>query len=170
MKKTKTSVHSVLPDQISERDFQEMVRKGLVVDGRAGGLILGRDYENGGIYVVMKVGTGYCLHSIVEGGEYALNWEASALNAFRLDQINAGLVEDEEPPTYDLAGVVRCLTTTANPDDKLLLLHWGQKVISREAASKHIQELMQINSAVNSFTNCDLLKVFRPDFVESGRN
>lgn len=160
---------ATVPPTISPHLFARLVRAGKVVDGRAGGLVFGRSFDEGGACAVFKLGSGYVTRGRLEGGEFALNWEAGTQNLKRVQAMNSGLTlrefvteEDENAPLDQV------IITSAQPDDRLVYLHWGQVIVNREATAKHIAELVQMNRWPNPFLTCDWKSIFRLDGTEDG--
>lgn len=163
-------LRATIPPSITPYQFARLVRAGKVVDGRAGGLIFGRSFDEGGICAVFKLGSGYMTRGRMEGGEFALNWEAGTQNLKRIEAMNSGITlrelvseEEEPPPPLD-----QVIITSAQPDDRLVYLHWGQVIVNREATSKHLSELVEMNRAPNPFLNCDWKAIFNLDGTEDG--
>jgi hypothetical protein len=160
-----------IPPSLTTHQFTRLVLAGKIVDGRAGGLIFGRTYDEGGVLALFKLGSGYVVQGRIEGGEFAVNWSAATRNLKRLQAMNAGLtireltkdLEDGDPPE-----VTQLIITAARPNDRLVYLHWGQVIVNREATAKHIKELTEMNQAPNPYLNCDLREIFSLDGTEDG--
>lgn len=141
--------------------FHNLVLQGIVTDGRAGGAILGRTYSEGGIYVVQQRGCDFLVHACVEGGEFVLNKDASCRNLARLKAMNSGLTMNEVvTPAAGALPVTHFIITSSEPDDKLLWLNWNQVVVASAPATKHFDELIDMNERANPFLMCDFADVF----------
>ncbi len=148
------------PLSLTPAQFTRLVLSGKIVDGRAGGLVFGRSYAEGGIWLVRKLGGTYLLEGLVEGGVFLVNWKAATRNLSRLKAMNAGLAKAEaRPADGQPPPLSQVIITSANPDDRMIYAHWAQVVVSREAAVKHIEELAAMNEAPNPYLNCDLSQI-----------
>ncbi len=152
------------PLTLSPAAFHLLLMQGVVVDGRGGGVILGRGYEEGGIYVVHQRGEDFFIHACVQGGEFVLNKDASCINLRRLVKMNAGLTLNESVPEEDPQAIVKqFIITHGEPDDKLLWLNWNQVVVASEPAEMHMAELVAMNEAANPYMVCNFRDLFPPD-------
>lgn len=71
--------------------FYELVKRGQVIDGRSGGLVVGRSHSEGNIYFLTETYNGF--YSILEtdhmqGGEYLINAKSTAHFGTTLEQLN----------------------------------------------------------------------------------
>jgi hypothetical protein len=146
------------PTSISEAQFVKLLNAGVITDGRMGGLVVGRTYDQGGIPVIFKFGCDYVVGMRVEDGEFIMNREASAFNHNRLSVMKSNLApsEPKEGPLNNLHLIV----TVAEPDDKMIWLDWGATAIPRDIADKHLGELFRLNRERNPYYKCDLLEAF----------
>lgn len=134
------NVFTLTPEQ-----FISYFINGWIVDGRDGGLIVGRQHEDG--HVLMFQAThesGSFEHmGFVEGGEYLMSTHATALHRERLEEINS------DKSTCDLAINVttesQLINTRAEPHDKFLIIE-RQFIINPNATKRHFAELEQLNN------------------------
>ena len=60
---------------VSNDEFMAMFHAGFIVDGRFGGLVVGRSHAAGNIYMIQPDGRGgFGVHSHLEGGEYSVSF------------------------------------------------------------------------------------------------
>lgn len=119
---------------------------GWVVDGRDGGLVVGRRHSEGHIAMLQptdKLGA-YAFVGFMEGGEYLMSTDATAAHFERLKEINAdrGPEETVEPPRH----ANNIIDTRAEPHDKLLVI-CKQFIINRNSTLRHFEELERMNNA-----------------------
>lgn len=120
--------------------------KGWIVDGRDGGLIVGRRHCEGHIAMLQptdRLGA-YAFVGFMEGGEYLMSTGATAAHFGRLKEINGDRGQDGtvEPPRY----ANNIIDTRAEPHDKLLVV-CQQFIINRGSTLRHFEELEQMNAA-----------------------
>lgn len=141
------------PTTLTEEEFNRLMHLGSIVDGRGGGMVLAQQDEP--IRMVFKVGGEFMVQGFLEPYSFLVNWEAAAQNLNRLRKMAVGLTlrEIEEPRVPEL---VEYILANAFPTNKLVWGTWGQMIIGREAAAKHLFELTEINRSVNPFWRCDL--------------
>lgn len=146
-----------LPLTLSPDFFHALFLTGVVVDGRAGGLILGRTFSQGGIYIIHQRGEDFVVHGSTENGEFVMNKAASVRNLTRLQKINAGLTKTEEAPPIEesILRLSHLIVTHAEPNDKFLWLNWHQTIVGKEQSKKHLAELVDLNEEYNPFAICD---------------
>jgi hypothetical protein len=142
----------------SKDTFQKMVAAGMVVDGRGGGLVIGRSHADGNIFMLQESADGqFFIPSHMEGGEYILNFEAYASAKERLEQINSFKDEVEHISSICITPKSRVLNTHSEPNDKMLWIDTrGQFIINKRATTKHFQEIEEINHEFSDFVSCDL--------------
>lgn len=142
----------------SKEIFLKMVSSGWIVDGRGGGLVIGRSHAEGNIAVVQEQPDGtFHIRAYMEGGEYILNHEAVKGNEERVEQINSETGLHETTPILEITPKTRTLNTHSEPCDKMLWIDSrSQYIVCKSATAKHLQELETINHAVNGFVSCDL--------------
>ena len=141
------------PDVASEKEFMALFHAGFVVDGRLGGLVVGRSHAAGNIYMIQPDGAGgFGLAGHLEGGEYLVSYAAWLANPGRLEELN-----NDRTPHNALLNLIpiglRTLNTTAEPLDRLLYVSCeGQFIVNKWATAKHLEEINRINeSAVAEF-------------------
>jgi hypothetical protein len=151
-----------LPLDLGTSKFEEMLFSGAIVDGRRGGLIIGKRFSEGGIPIIFQRGREFLVHSFVQHHEFILNRVASVRNLTRLKAINAGLTLNEEvPPQAASPELSHLLITSAEPCDKFLWLNWNQCSVGAEYVDRHMAELNQLNDETNPYGYCDV-EVFFP--------
>lgn len=129
---------------LSQDEFVRCFVNGWIVDGRDGGLIVGRRHVEG--HILMFQGTdelGVFEHAgFVEGGEYLMSTEATELHFKRLQEINA----DKSPCDSEITITTdsQLINTRAEPHDKFLVIH-RQFVININATKRHFSELEELN-------------------------
>lgn len=153
------------PHTISLPAFFNLVLSGAVVDGRAGGLLLGHSYAEDGVAVVCQRGTDFFFHSVAEGGEFIINSDASCRNLRRLAAMereakSTGGTTMVEDPTAQVSSLV---IATAEPNDRILWLDWNQVVVSGEATKRYLGELVTINQENNPYLHFNLDGSFPPE-------
>lgn len=133
-----------------------LIMNGMIVDGRAGGLVFGRRHSQGDVHMMQYTDGVFGCYACLEGGEYIVNKSASEAFTDRLVEIN----EDKSAAVDGLQiSAFRNLVTMAEPHDKFLFIDAGQFVINRESTTKHIKELELINEQVNPYTQFDMDKM-----------
>lgn len=56
-----------------DKHMRKLENKGLIIDARSGGLVIGRPHCDGGVYFLYPTFSGYGLAGEVEGYEYIIN-------------------------------------------------------------------------------------------------
>lgn len=132
---------------------------GFVVDGRAGGLVIGRSHSTGDIYMVWREEDGSFTVTLVEccleGGEFIVNASAYLASQERINEINRFKEPQPELNQLELSPITKLLNTHAEPNDKLLWIERGQFIVNKHATAKHLKELEELNARDNSFVACD---------------
>jgi hypothetical protein len=142
----------------SKDTFNQMFAAGMIVDGRGGGLIVGRSHGEGHIFMIQESSDGrFFIPGAIQGGEYILNADAYFSAKERLEGINSFKDEHEDISPIPITSKSRILNTHSEPCDKMLLVDTrGQFIINKRATAKHFQEIEQINHELNGFVCCDL--------------
>jgi hypothetical protein len=137
--------------------FHAMFAVGWIVDGRGGGLLLGRSHAGGNIYTLRQLRDGsFDCPCHVEGGEYIINRAAYLAFEKRIHEIN------EFNDGHDLTSCIcispksRILNTHSEPYDKFLFLEEGQYIVNKNATAKYFDELEEINHDGNDMLSCNL--------------
>ncbi len=129
----------------SPESLAKCIVNGWIVDGRSGGLVRGRLHSEGHILMIQPTDVlgGYEYVGYMEGGEYLMSVEATAVHFERLQEINS----DKEPTEIQLPESVagRVVDTRAEPHDKLLLIT-RQYIINRNSTRKYFHELESLNA------------------------
>lgn len=149
------SFGEILPLSIDETKFQELLHAGVIVDARAGGVILGHDEP---IYTIFKFGSDYLIQCFTRGGAFVLNKQASTANYGRLRAITGGIAKP--PPDDGKSPMSRFICAVGTPDHKLVWVDWCQTIIPPQMAKGFFVELEAMNNAVNPMVDCDLISFF----------
>ena len=155
----------------SEETFITLFKLGWVVDGRAGGLVVGRSHDAGNIYMLKEMEDGkYIIPGSLEGGEYILNHYAHLSHAKRIEEINGEEHQElGEQIGILVSGNTRLINTSAMPHDKLLLIDSrGQYIVNKHSTAKHLPEIEFINSCDNAYSVCDLFSLEKKAASEDG--
>jgi hypothetical protein len=138
--------------------FFQMMVDGMIVDGRGGGLVIGRSHSDGNIYMIQEISEErFSIVGNLEGGEYILNFDAYLSAKERLEEINSFKDEIEHMSSLCVTHKSRVLNTHSEPNDKLLWIDMrGQFIINKRATTKYFEEIEGINHRFSSFMNCDL--------------
>lgn len=131
------------PGYLDLDSFARAFVNGWIVDGRNGGLVVGRSHAEGHI-VFLSPGEQlghYEIQGVMEGGEYLMNPLATKKHWRRLNEINA--CRDAFASVLPLKAR-RIIHTHAEPHDKLVVVH-EQFVVNARATSKYVDELDAMN-------------------------
>jgi hypothetical protein len=148
---------------ISQGTFIALNAANWIVDGRAGGLLLGRSHAEGHIFMLRGPYDGrFEIFATMQGGEYVLNHAAYTNEKSRVEEINAFKDEHAVLREVSLSPSCRILNTHATPHDKLLWIgDKGVFIVNARATAKHIREIEAINQKWNPFFKVDLM-VLKP--------
>jgi hypothetical protein len=112
-----------IKDSYSFAEFIELIMLSKVIDARKGGFINGRSHLEGNIYLFHFDGTDFKINGSVQGGEYIVNTQASALYKQRLEQINRDRPTDINLLTYpkmefnlSITDATNIINTHSEPD------------------------------------------------------
>lgn len=136
-----------LPTLITADEFVPLLLAGWIIDGRNGGLIVGRSHADGNIIMIShnESSGDYKLIGLVEGQEFILNRVATAEYFVRLTEINS----DQSPCDFRIETTTesRLIHTTASPHDRFLLVDYRQQyIINANATRRHFAELERLNN------------------------
>lgn len=149
-----------LPLKIEPDAMGDLLLSGRIVDGRAGGLVLGRRHDEnlvGGIYIIRTTPEGFViLRENMEGGEFVVNANSSRMQRERLEAINQWKEGTGELPPLPVTPILRVLSVSAEPFDKLLWLELGQFIVNRRATAAYFNEIHELNRTGNLHLSCDL--------------
>lgn len=156
-----------LPVLFTAEEFTTALLAGWIIDGRNGGLIVGRSHDDGHIVMIGRdENTGeYRLIGLVEGQEFVLNRGATAEHYERLEQINS----DKSPcnASIETTTASRLLHTAASPHDRFLLIDYGQQyIVNIQATRRHFTELETLNNQYHIHSG----QVFDDESIEHLRN
>lgn len=125
--------------------FMRAYINGWVVDGRAGGLIVGRRHAEGHIILIRpsdEIGVfEFC--GVAEGGEYLMSTSATAAEFQKIRELNE--FRDACESEIFLGLHTKLVHTSAERHDKLLIVD-RQYIVNRRATRKHFEELEIINN------------------------
>lgn len=133
----------------------KLFHEGAVVDGRRGGLIIGRSHAEGNIYLVQQAEPDrYEIHTSVEGGEYLLSHVATIKHFERISEINSWTGNSRSLSAIPISNSTRIINTTSEPGDKTILIdHRGQFVINKNATVRFYDEIERLNHEAGDFTD-----------------
>ena len=145
-----------LPVDLGTAMFEQMLWDGVIVDGRAGGIVIGKSFEQGGVPIIFQRGREFLIHSFTQNGEFILNRVASTRNLERIKAINAGMAR---PPVSTegegMSVISRLIITEGEPCDRFLWLNWSQVAVTSDHVEQHLVELDAMNSETNPYSYCD---------------
>jgi hypothetical protein len=151
---------SSLSDQrawFSRDGFFSLFEIGWIVDGRAGGLVLGRDKnptEEIGMLQQVEADK-FALCGWMHGAEYLVNADAVAEFKERLEEINAYKSTSNAITAIPIGRSCRILNTHAAPDEKFVWVEGFQFVVNAAATAKYFDEIVTINESRNRWLSCD---------------
>ncbi|SDJ62602.1 hypothetical protein SAMN05216338_10575 [Bradyrhizobium sp. Rc2d] len=114
------------------------------MDGRFGGLVLGRDGHEDDIPLYQHQGGGvFAIVGMMQGGEYILSAEATKLHLPRLNEINS---EKGTPLNFSPSPQSAVIDTNLMaPYGGLWVAYGGQFIVNRFATAKYFDELEKLN-------------------------
>ncbi len=131
---------------ISKKEFWKMIKAGLIIDARNGGLVVGPTIEQGGINCIAETPAGFTKIGKIEGGVFIVNSLANKNYADKLTALNAYdelFIEDE--PTDYIISATTSVYNTFGIDDKLIWLKGDEFIVNKYAAFKFLKEIEEIN-------------------------
>lgn len=142
----------------SKDTFYQMLVSGWIVDGRAGGLVVGRSHDDGNIYMIQETVDGrFFIPGHLEGGEYILNSDAYEAEEKRIIEINESKEFTPKKSSLPITSSIRVINTAASPNDKLLWIDVrDQFIINKSSTMAFLPELQAINEKYSNFKNCNL--------------
>ena len=137
---------------LSSHTIFDLFKIGMILDGRAGGLIIGKPSD--GISVLQESEDDkYTIAAKFENGEYLINHAASLRHRKRLEEINAEQHPEVDKLRIPITSYSRIINTSANPDDKFLLIDRKEMfIINRRSTAKYFDELEFINNNPNLYS------------------
>ena len=132
----------------------DIFHQGGLVDGRRGGLVVGRSHEEGGIYILQQTEADrYEIQANIEGGEYVLSHKALLKFRERLEEINSWYENGSLVKTISVTSRTRVINSSATPHDRLILFDFrGQFVVNNLATTEFFEELEQMNDEAGDFS------------------
>ncbi|MET0636140.1 MAG: hypothetical protein ABWZ25_08920 [Chitinophagaceae bacterium] len=134
-------------------EINELLSKGYAVDGRSGGLVLGRSHDDGGVFFLTDVGTEYHLMGELEGYEYIFSVAAQTILGNSFDQINNWERDADEPfEEFNIPESIRVINTV--PDNhapmlsKLILfegLFGIPHIVNKHSTKRNLQNIDSFN-------------------------
>jgi len=143
---------------IQAHSFNFLLNLGWIVDGRCGGLVVGRSHAEGHIYMIERQEDGnFFISGNMEGGEYILTNKACELCKERLTEINSNLESKRNESIEIVESQKRIINTSSEPTDKFLWIDKnGQFIVNKKSTEKHLLELHQINNLHQPFDNVNI--------------
>lgn len=137
---------------------------GWIVDARAGGLLIGRPHETGGVLAFVEHEAGkFVITAELEGYEYIVQPAAYSAHKARIEEINMFQGPHPSLSVCNVTPATRMITVAAEPNDRMLLIAPGTFVINKFATARHIEEIEKLNASDNpSFTFS--YDYFNPDY------
>lgn len=139
--------------------FVNLLFNGMIVDGRGGGLVIGRAHDDGGILMFAQIPNGsYNVTGEVEGGEFIVNPLAYQQHRNRIQEINEfGQHCRDEPTLSQIPSATRTIHAAASPYNRMIWMHQEDTfIVNRLATEKYLSELQAINNEINTLNDCDL--------------
>jgi len=135
---------------LSGEQFKELFKQKLIVDARAGGLVIGRSHDDGSVIMIRQKHPefNFVYASNLEGGEYIISKKAYFKYKERIEEINAYKWTGDRVDLYDIC---KCniLLTKNEPFDKILLIdHQVQFIVNKKATSRFLYEIDCINKCI----------------------
>lgn len=144
---------------ISIATFVQLYLDGHIVDGRNGGLVIGRSHAEGNIYFLAHYSDDFLKFAFtghMEGGEYLVNHLAYSQHRERIHEINQDFDDEYSLSNLSIGTHTRVINTTADPFDKAILMdHRDMFIVNKYSTAKHLEELEQINNSASDFVFCD---------------
>ena len=140
-----------------------MFLDGKLVDGRAGGLVIGKSHEAGHIYMIQRSEEDvFIFLGVLEGNEYLLCYEATDLHFELIEEMNRDVRPVSNPVIPDIFHcATRVINTHAAPNDKLLLIdERGQFVVNAVSTKRYFNELQALNDKYASRTHFSMKEFF----------
>lgn len=129
--------------------FFSDLERGLIMDARYGGLILGRQTPDDDIPMYAPIGGGlFQLQGLMQGGEYILSRAASVMHRKKLEEINSEKGADDLSQIQHYCRSV--IDTNSMPQHGGLWIVRGQFIVNRFATRKYIADLDRFNSEANT--------------------
>lgn len=141
--------HGKHSKNFTESQFYTLINMGKVVDGRQGGLIVGRSHSEGNIYFfIQNSDNSFTCQGNLQGGEYLINSYSAQKFYNNLIEINKQ-ISYQDLNTIDKIEVTKStivLNTHGEPE-KLLWLDGGQFIVNHYATRHFFTYIEQINSS-----------------------
>ena len=133
-------------DIILKKEFWKLLKAGLIIDARNGGLMLGPSIEQGGIDCVAETAAGFMKIGKIEGGVFIVNSLANKNYSEKLQAFNAYdvLFLEDEPVDYIISPTT-CVYNTFGNDNKLVWLRGDEFIMNKYASFKFLKEIEEIN-------------------------
>ena len=133
-------------DIISKKEFWKLLKAGLIIDARAGCLIVGPSIEQGGIDCIAETVNGFTKIGKIEGGVFIINALANKNYSEKLIAFNAYdvLFSEDEPIDYIISPTT-CVYNTFGVEEKLVWLKGDEFIMNKYASFKFLKEIEEIN-------------------------
>ncbi|MBT6997698.1 MAG: hypothetical protein HN955_04575 [Prolixibacteraceae bacterium] len=134
----------------SMKQIEKLVKKGLIVDGTGGGLLLGRSHSSGGIYVLYPTNSNFRLAMEVEGYEYIINRNSTQKYQSEIGKINNFDRDKSEyfgGVQYDSDTKILDMNNPKNPLKPKYLVtdNGGFAIINKYSTAKYLKNIESIN-------------------------
>ena len=133
----------------SLNEMDELIKKGLAIDGTLGGLILGRSHDDGGIYFWTKEDSFYVLKGEVEGFEYILNFGATKYYSKITDRFHCYDEHKNDFVEYIPPAGIKILDTRTDFEPKFLLFDFDDfSIINKYSTKGYLKTIDTMNRTV----------------------
>jgi hypothetical protein len=131
--------------------LSRFLEKGLVIDGRLGGLVLGNYHDDHGILIVRITNKGRALiANKMEGFECLFSSKATSINLEKLKRINNEEYADDSEMSCELDGIsvldARPIKISGSMVSKLIAIYFGdQFVMNKKSSLMNLEKLDNLN-------------------------
>jgi hypothetical protein len=134
--------------RLGYRQIMELLSRGMLLDGRGGGLVLGPSHEEGNIFLLSERWAGsYEILGAMEGGEYLLSHKAYLLFKDRMNEINNRKYPTTVPEKISFTDMTRIINAFGRTTGKVIFIdRRGQFIVNKSATSRCLSELVQLSS------------------------
>lgn len=132
---------------ISPDEYWQLFARGWVVDGRAGGYVLGRRHADGGVPLIAptyRIPFEFEFCGCMEGAEYLVAKQAAEAFGAEVEALNKTRPSDGLPVA--IGATDRVIDARAQPHDRFVIIDRGsQFIVNFDATRKHYSRLAEIN-------------------------
>lgn len=131
---------------ITKKEFWKLLKSGLIIDARAGGLVVGPAIEQGGIDCIAETAGGFAKIGKIEGGVFIVNSLANKNYTDKLASFNTYdvLFPEDEPVEYIISATTSVFNTFGI-DEKLIWLKGDEFIMNKYASFKFLKDIEEIN-------------------------